>query len=174
MSLEHLALPSPPAGVPPPRSSSPAQMLPTTTATSPTHPNTTSSSTSAPEIRSNQHILPSSIASSPSVDTALAQSSRSASSEALPSPLDTSGTMQTEGDLQIIEALRSKDRLYVLKLGEQMESLITERRQVLPSVPCTTPHSASSFPIITRRGLWILHNAATSVRLGSRARVSTL
>jgi hypothetical protein len=28
----------------------------------------------------------------------------------------------------IIEALKSKDRIYVLKLGEQMESLIKERR----------------------------------------------
>jgi hypothetical protein len=28
----------------------------------------------------------------------------------------------------IIEALRSKDRLFVLKLGEQMEALINERK----------------------------------------------
>lgn len=31
----------------------------------------------------------------------------------------------------IIEALRSKDRLFVLKLGEQMEALINERKSVL-------------------------------------------
>ncbi len=31
-------------------------------------------------------------------------------------------------DPQILEALRSKDRIYVLKLGELMEGLITERR----------------------------------------------
>jgi hypothetical protein len=31
-------------------------------------------------------------------------------------------------DPQIIEALKSKDRIYVLKLGEQMESLINDRR----------------------------------------------
>lgn len=38
---------------------------------------------------------------------------------------------QSEVDPQILEALRSaKDRIYVLKLGEQMESLITERRYV--------------------------------------------
>ena len=30
----------------------------------------------------------------------------------------------------IIEALRSKDRLFVLKLGEQMETLINERKSV--------------------------------------------
>ena len=35
-----------------------------------------------------------------------------------------------EIDPQILEALRSKDRIYVLKLGEQMESLISERRCV--------------------------------------------
>ena len=40
-----------------------------------------------------------------------------------------SPTCQTpEVDPQILEALRSKDRLYVLKLGEAMESLISERR----------------------------------------------
>ena len=33
-------------------------------------------------------------------------------------------------DPQIIEALKSKDRIYVLKLGESFESLITERRYV--------------------------------------------
>jgi hypothetical protein len=31
-------------------------------------------------------------------------------------------------DPQILEALRSKDRLYVLKLGELMEGLINERK----------------------------------------------
>ena len=31
----------------------------------------------------------------------------------------------------IIEALRSKDRLFVLKLGEQMEALINEPKSVL-------------------------------------------
>jgi hypothetical protein len=31
-------------------------------------------------------------------------------------------------DPQIVEALKSKDRIYVLKLGEQMESLINDRR----------------------------------------------
>jgi len=31
-------------------------------------------------------------------------------------------------DAQILEALKSKDRLYVLKLGEMMEGLINERK----------------------------------------------
>jgi hypothetical protein len=34
----------------------------------------------------------------------------------------------TDVDAQIIEALKSKDRLFVLKLGEQLEGLITERK----------------------------------------------
>jgi hypothetical protein len=43
---------------------------------------------------------------------------------------NTSGTASpTETDPQIIEALRGKDRLWLLKLGEMMESLITERKQ---------------------------------------------
>jgi hypothetical protein len=33
-------------------------------------------------------------------------------------------------DPQIVEALKSKDRIYVLKLGEQLESLINDRRFV--------------------------------------------
>jgi len=32
-------------------------------------------------------------------------------------------------DPQIIEALRGKDRIYVLKLGELMESLINDERR---------------------------------------------
>lgn len=38
-------------------------------------------------------------------------------------------TSPTEPDVQILEALRSKDRLWVLKLGESMETLINERKQ---------------------------------------------
>lgn len=47
-------------------------------------------------------------------------------------PLDPNGTsgslLDTEPDAQILEALRGKDRIYVLKLGEQMEALIKDRR----------------------------------------------
>ncbi|KAF8916257.1 hypothetical protein CPB85DRAFT_1374706 [Mucidula mucida] len=43
-----------------------------------------------------------------------------------------------EVDPQILEALRSKDRIYVLKLGEQMESLITERRFRIDLSPSTS------------------------------------
>ncbi|TFK39872.1 hypothetical protein BDQ12DRAFT_681382 [Crucibulum laeve] len=41
-------------------------------------------------------------------------------------------------DPQILEALRSKDRLYVLKLGELMEGLITERRLRIDLSPSTS------------------------------------
>ncbi|KAH0582836.1 hypothetical protein H2248_010742 [Termitomyces sp. 'cryptogamus'] len=44
-----------------------------------------------------------------------------------PPPAD---ALDGDGDVdqQILEALRSKDRIYVLKLGEQMESLIADRK----------------------------------------------
>lgn len=39
-----------------------------------------------------------------------------------------SSVSTSDVDPQIIEALKSKDRLFVLKLGEQMEALIRERK----------------------------------------------
>ncbi|KAF8555999.1 hypothetical protein OG21DRAFT_1460186 [Imleria badia] len=41
-------------------------------------------------------------------------------------------------DPQIVEALKSKDRIYVLKLGEQMESLINDRRPRIDLMPNTS------------------------------------
>ncbi|KJA28073.1 hypothetical protein HYPSUDRAFT_62467 [Hypholoma sublateritium FD-334 SS-4] len=41
-------------------------------------------------------------------------------------------------DPQILEALRSKDRIYVLKLGETFEALIMERRQRVEMSPATS------------------------------------
>ncbi|KAF8659835.1 hypothetical protein AX16_001720 [Volvariella volvacea WC 439] len=41
-------------------------------------------------------------------------------------------------DPSIIEALKGKDRIYVLKLGEQMESLIQDRRPKLETQPSTS------------------------------------
>lgn len=41
---------------------------------------------------------------------------------------DSESGISVDVDPQILEALRSKDRLYVLKLGEQMEALIQERK----------------------------------------------
>lgn len=60
-----------------------------------------------------------------------------------PSP-DSDGSplsaLATDVDPQIIEALRSKDRIYVLKLGETFESLIAERRYVFHRPPSFEPH----------------------------------
>ena len=73
--------------------------------------------------------------SSPS-DPSLEQSSNISSSASrldmdARSPLDAERASSAEVDPQILEALRSsKDRLYVLKLGEQMEALILERQWV--------------------------------------------
>jgi hypothetical protein len=39
-----------------------------------------------------------------------------------------SNQLLEEVDPQIIEALKNKDRIYVLKLGELMEGLINDRR----------------------------------------------
>lgn len=44
--------------------------------------------------------------------------------------LEGASSLLADVDPQIIEALKSKDRIYVLKLGEQMESLINDRRCV--------------------------------------------
>ncbi|KAH6915911.1 hypothetical protein BKA70DRAFT_1092461 [Coprinopsis sp. MPI-PUGE-AT-0042] len=52
------------------------------------------------------------------------------SASPVPSPPDV--------DPQIIEALKSKDRIYVLKLGEQMESLIKEKRPRVDLTPTTS------------------------------------
>ncbi|KAF6761634.1 hypothetical protein DFP72DRAFT_1061852 [Ephemerocybe angulata] len=51
----------------------------------------------------------------------------------------TTSASPAEEDKQIIiEALKSKDRIYVLKLGEQMESMIKERRQRVDLNPTTS------------------------------------
>ncbi|KAI0676057.1 hypothetical protein C8Q78DRAFT_1007900 [Trametes maxima] len=46
-----------------------------------------------------------------------------------------SSVNDAEPDAQILEALRSKDRIYVLKLGEQMEALIKDRRARIDLTP---------------------------------------
>lgn len=48
-------------------------------------------------------------------------------------------------DPQIVEALKSKDRIYVLKLGEQMEMLINERRSV-QFLHCNAAHFIQATP----------------------------
>lgn len=66
-------------------------------------------------------------APSPTPDTLGAVPSGAPSPAPAPSP-------SLDVDPQIIEALRSKDRIYVLKLGEMFEALIMERRCVSHSV----------------------------------------
>ncbi|KAJ8521235.1 hypothetical protein ONZ45_g2045 [Pleurotus djamor] len=74
---------------------------------------------------------------------------RSASSDILSRPLSLAGGIDgqnassnpnqpNEPDAQILEALKSKDRLYVLKLGELMEGLINDRRNRIETNPATT------------------------------------
>ena len=103
---------------------------------SPTEPSNMISSASAPEvITSTRTLNAASLAFSPSLDISLLQSSRTPSSEALSAGTcgigeGSSGLASpAEPDPQILEALRSKDRLWVLKLGEMMEALIHERKQ---------------------------------------------
>ena len=48
-------------------------------------------------------------------------------------------TVDVDPDVQILEALRNKDRLYVLELGKKLETLIKERR-------CVSTWSRSHLP----------------------------
>ena len=88
------------------------------------------SNTSNPDLHSSLFPLPlpSSVLDLPSF-----QSPSRADSEPL-ADSDSTGSANASAlpdvDPQIIEALKSKDRIYVLKLGEQMESLINDRRFV--------------------------------------------
>ncbi|KAL5512958.1 hypothetical protein ACEPAH_3356 [Sanghuangporus vaninii] len=68
----------------------------------------------------------------PPLRSSFSQSSppRSSSGDVMPQAegsADDSGKSTPDVDPQIIEALKSKDRLFVLKLGEQMETLISEK-----------------------------------------------
>lgn len=60
----------------------------------------------------------------------LPESTGSPSNEGDSTPAS-SGAQTPDIDPQILEALRSKDRIYVLKLGETFEALIMERRRVI-------------------------------------------
>lgn len=94
------------------------------------------SSASAPDvIASAKPLNATSMVFSPSVDFTILQASRASSTDALStigSGVAEEGggaASPTEPDVQLLEALRSKDRLWVLKLGESMEALINERKQ---------------------------------------------
>ncbi|TFK75027.1 hypothetical protein BDN72DRAFT_868369 [Pluteus cervinus] len=85
-----------------------------------------------------------STATSPSVDGSIAQSPSGSTPTTQPingepnSANATSPTNTADVDPQIIEALKGKDRIYVLKLGEYMEGLIYERRPQLNLQPATS------------------------------------
>ena len=134
-SEKDLLPPSPP-GQPqepsPPTSSPDAMDDPSVaTAASPILSNASSSS-SAPEIHtSTQVYIASSVVTSPSVDSALLQSASPRENASFEVPASSS-TQSPDADRQILdalmEALKSKERIFVLRLGELMESLINERR----------------------------------------------
>ncbi|OCH96251.1 hypothetical protein OBBRIDRAFT_787325 [Obba rivulosa] len=102
----------------------------------------TSSSASAPDIHSLRPPSESLIATSPSLDAVQTISPHSTPPESLLDVASSSdsglGSTNADPDPQILEALRSKDRLYVLKLGEQMERLINERSVRIDLNPSTT------------------------------------
>lgn len=132
-----------PPSSPPPPSVLPAMTFANTETaatapSSPLHPASLAVSASAPQIQSPRALDAASVPFSPSFDSALTQSSRNSSAEALTgfSALEgpASGTASPpDVDPTIIQALQSKDRLWVLKLGEMMEGLINDRRCVFPS-----------------------------------------
>ncbi|KZT10162.1 uncharacterized protein LAESUDRAFT_694804 [Laetiporus sulphureus 93-53] len=103
-------------------------------------------STSAPEIHTRHSLSANAIGQSPSLSSFIMQSSRNGSPDENTAASSSNAADSSSGstdastgpDPQIIEALRSKDRLYVLKLGEQMESLINERRTRLDFTPATS------------------------------------
>ncbi|TFK86752.1 hypothetical protein K466DRAFT_492208 [Polyporus arcularius HHB13444] len=106
---------------------------------------TASTSMSAPDIHSERSLSVSPIAASPSFNPSSSSSSLNTKLEASPGALHAMEASPTasmlsdvEPDAQILEALRSKDRIYVLKLGEQMEALIKERRPRIDLTPATS------------------------------------
>ncbi|KAH8103988.1 hypothetical protein BXZ70DRAFT_1052112 [Cristinia sonorae] len=104
------------------------------------HSNAAASS-SAPEIHATTQItIAASVITSPSVDTALGHSLSPRQSAAFDIPA--SSSLSSDADAAIletlIEALRSKDRIYVLKLGELMEGLINDRRTRIDCNPTSS------------------------------------
>ncbi|PPQ78390.1 hypothetical protein CVT25_011613 [Psilocybe cyanescens] len=77
-------------------------------------------------------------------------------------------------DPQILEALRSKDRIYVLKLGETFEALILERRTRVELTPSTSyqrllVHRCSAYYKLSpendpvTKGIFVLSNADSRI-----------
>jgi hypothetical protein len=103
--------------------SAPVSRVPSPTPLAPNSFSATSASISTPAAAGTSLTVPTSIATSSLYITA-------DGSQALSSPDALSELDNTAGEVdpQILEALRSKDRLYVLKLGELMEGLLNDRR----------------------------------------------
>ncbi|KAA1469016.1 hypothetical protein DENSPDRAFT_834535 [Dentipellis sp. KUC8613] len=131
MSLEH---PVAPPLVPNPAFSSPStapMAAATSLASAPALP-----ATSTDPAESTNAIPSTAIMTSPpSADGVQAMSPVSASASSDP---ETKEDPNTEVDPQIMEALKSKDRLFVLRVGELMESLINERKPRIELAPSTS------------------------------------
>ncbi|KAI0343287.1 hypothetical protein BDW22DRAFT_1356898 [Trametopsis cervina] len=164
----------------PPLTSPPAKTTSMTTPNSPTDSASMAMTTSAPELGEVKQIYGSPLGQSPSFDTALLQSSRGGSAD--PSLSTTLGGSEgmglgspTDTDPQIIEALRSKDRLWVLKLGEMMESLIIERKlpriELVPTTSyqrmlvhrCSTYYKLVPEPDPTTKTIFVSHRAESRI-----------
>ncbi|KAJ7574440.1 hypothetical protein C8J56DRAFT_979617 [Mycena floridula] len=118
---------------------------PSSRISSPSPPSTMSETNTPPSLTASSSAT--SLVALPSMDGSdsslpLLNGSRSSSVAPLDAPTGPGDigitSEQSEVDQQILEALKSKDRLYVLKLGEQMESLINDRRARIELTPATS------------------------------------
>ncbi|KAI0630507.1 hypothetical protein C8Q77DRAFT_1063318 [Trametes polyzona] len=118
---------------------------------------------------------------SPSQDSAPTLSSLHTKSDAptdVAGPQDPNATsgasLDAAPDPQILEALRSKDRIYVLKLGEQMEALIKDRSRIKVDLTPSTSyqrmlvHRCSAYYKLTPEPDPVTKNIAVFYRSESR------
>lgn len=126
MSFQPLSTPS--------FSASPAPYISCSPSTSPSLSHTSSSS----QLESS--LAPSMTSTSPPLTEPANVQSPSRSDSDTFAELEGASSLLADVDPQIIEALKSKDRIYVLKLGEQMENLINDRsfRPRLDLMPATS------------------------------------
>lgn len=111
-------------------SASPAPYISCSPSTSPSLSHTSSSSQLESSLAPNMTST-----SPPLTEPANVQSPSRSDSDTF-AELEGASSLLADVDPQIIEALKSKDRIYVLKLGEQMENLINDRRCVFLFVRC--------------------------------------
>ncbi|KAI0766634.1 hypothetical protein BD413DRAFT_569195 [Trametes elegans] len=117
------------------------------TGTTPVDSTTVNMSAPGPSIQPTRSASLSPASSLPSFDTTISPTPSLVARVDAPSGAVTGVELNTtasapqqdaEPDAQIVEALRSKDRIYVLKLGEQMEALIKDRRVRIELSPSTS------------------------------------